>query len=87
MKARNSMLVVKALLPILAAFSLTSWRARLRPDAMRTVFFLEAGMVFVLRVGKLAIIAQPRPEDKGVSDPGVEYRLIIGPFESMGPCA
>jgi hypothetical protein len=34
---------------VLAAFSLTSWRTRLRPDAMRTVFFLALEEVAMLR--------------------------------------
>src|SRR5205814_3543800 len=32
---------------VLAAFSFTSWRTRLRPDAMRTVFFLALEEVAV----------------------------------------
>ncbi len=33
---------------VLAAFSFTSWRARLRPEAMRTVFFLALVEVAML---------------------------------------
>jgi hypothetical protein len=33
---------------VLAALSLTSWRARLRPEAMRTVFFLALDEVAML---------------------------------------
>ena len=33
---------------VFAALSLTSWRARLRPDAMRTVFFLALEEVAIV---------------------------------------
>src|SRR5690349_4201459 len=35
---------------VFAAFSLTSWRARLRPEAMRTVFFLALEEVAMLEL-------------------------------------
>src|SRR5207253_2281344 len=35
---------------VLAAFSFTSWRVRLRPDAMRTVFFLALEEVAILEL-------------------------------------
>jgi hypothetical protein len=34
---------------VLAALSFTSWRARLRPEARRTVFFLALEEVAMLR--------------------------------------